>query len=143
MSLIRLGHRDVGCLTPDASVAEAVRTMGERNLGSVVIVEADRPVGILTDRDVVLRVVLRGLDPAGTNLREVMSSPLVTAMDDASSDDAAWRMREHRVRRLPIVDRKGRLLGIVTLDDLLGKVAALRPDVAEMLSAFHAPHQAV
>lgn len=143
MTLTRIGHVDVATLPPTACVEDAVRVMSERNLGSVVVVDGRRPIGILTDRDLVLRVLRRGLPPEGTQLAEVMSTKLVTAEDECPYDEAAWRMREHRVRRLPIVDGDGSLVGIVTLDDLVGKVAALRGDVAELLASFHAPDQQV
>ena len=143
MSLTRLGCRDVATVAPTSYVEEAVRLMAERNLGSVVVVHLGVPVGIVTDRDLVLRVLRRGLSSEGTQVADIMSTDLVTAEDDCPPDEAAWRMREHRVRRLPIVDDDGVLAGIVTLDDLIGKVAALRGNVAELLSSFHAPAQQV
>jgi CBS domain-containing protein len=143
MGLSHLGTRDVVTLAHDAMVQDAVRWMCEANVGSVIVLRGRVPCGIVTDRDLVLRVLAPGKDPVGTPIAEIMSKGLVTATDDCPVDDAAWRMREHKVRRLPIVDDLGQLLGIVAFDDLVGKVAAMRGDVAEILASFHAPYQTV
>lgn len=143
MSLSQLGTRDVVTLAHDATVADAVRWMVDANVGSVIVMRGPVPCGIVTDRDLVLRLLATGDDPQETKVSKIMSSGLVTATDDCPVDEAAWRMREHKVRRLPVVDELGRLQGIVTLDDLVGKVASMRGDVAEILASFHAPYQAV
>ncbi len=143
MGLSHLGTRDVVTLAHDAVVQDAVRWMREANVGSVIVLRGRVPCGIVTDRDLVLRVLAPGKDPANTPITEVMSKGLVTATDDCPVDEAAWRMREHKVRRLPIVDDLGQLLGIVAFDDLVGKVASMRGDVAEILASFHAPYQSV
>ncbi len=143
MSLSQLGTRNVVTLAPDDTVQDAVCRMVEDNVGSIVVVEDGAPCGIVTDRDLILRVLAPGRNPIGTPLASIMSTHMITAQDDCPLDEAAWRMREHKIRRLPVVDERGRLRGIVTLDDLVGKVAALRGDVAEILASFHAPYQAV
>ena len=143
MTLSTIGTRDLAMLPPDATVAEAVRMMGERRVGSILVSKDQKLVGILTDRDLVLRVLGPAKNPASVRLAEVMSSRLVTAREDTSIDDAAWRMREHAVRRLPITDAEGRALGIITLDDIIGHVGSRRGDVAEIIASFHAPNQAV
>jgi CBS domain-containing protein len=143
MSLSRIGTREIVSLPPEATVRDAAQRMDDDNVGSVIVVRQQKPVGIVTDRDLVLRVLRRGLDPAAVALEEVMSVDLVTAPDDLSLDEAAWRMREHRIRRLPIVGRRGELIGIVTLDDLVGHVGSMRGDVSEIIASFHAPYQAV
>ena len=143
MSLSLLGTRDPATVAPGATIAEAVRLMAARDVGSVVVVEDDVPVGILTDRDVVLRVVDRGAEPDKVTVRVIMSRDLVTALDTCDIDEAAWKMREHAVRRLPITTEEGTLLGIVTLDDLVGHIGSTRDDVAEIIASFFAPYQAV
>ena len=143
MTLSIIGTRDLAVLSPAASVTDAVRMMGERGVGSILVSEDDKLVGILTDRDLVLRVLAEARDPRAVRLAEIMSAPVVTVRDDTSIDDAAWRMREHAVRRLPITDAAGSALGIVTLDDILGHVGGRRGDVAEILASFHAPSQVV
>lgn len=143
MGLSHIGTRDVVTLAHDATVEDAVRWMREANVGSVIVLRGRVPCGIVTDRDLVLRVLAAGKDPVGMPITEVMSKGVVTATDDCPVDEAAWRMREHKVRRLPIVDEFGELQGIVAFDDLVGRVASMRGDVAEILASFHAPYQTV
>ena len=143
MSLQSLGTRDAVTLSPRATVSEAARLMEDENVGSVVIVEDDKPVGIVTDRDLVLKVLRHRLDPDAMQLVAIMRDHVVTAPEDLPLDEAAWRMREHAVRRLPVVDADGKLVGIVTLDDLVGHIQNLPPGAVEILSSFHAPYQFV
>ncbi len=139
MSLSRIGSRNVVIVAPDATALDAVRRMAERNVGSVVVVGDGKPVGILTDRDVVLRLVAKGLDPARTRVADVMSRPLATVTDEGGLSEAAACMREHGVRRLPIVGAGGLLIGIVTLDDIVFHVARAEGDLADVIASFPVP----
>ena len=112
MSLQALGTQKAATLSSNATVADAARLMEDENVGSIVIVDDDRPVSIVTDRDLVLKVIRRRLDPDDTRLSKIMADHLITATDDTPLDEAAWRMREHAIRRLPVVDGEGRLIGI-------------------------------
>lgn len=105
-------------LSPEASVLEAATSMAERHVGTVVIVSPDRkPIGIITDRDLVVRVLAARLDPAATPVSQVMSKDLVTARDD--STDVATLMGLRGVRRVPLVSEAGAVTGLVSFDDLL------------------------
>jgi CBS domain-containing protein len=117
--------RPVVIARPTDSVGSAARQLREARVGSVVVVRAERVVGILTDRDIALRVVAEGLDAERTRVEEIMTrDPLVVGASDTLS--AAVRiMQEHGVRRLPIVDETGHLLGILTADDLVAELGAL------------------
>jgi CBS domain-containing protein len=92
--------------------------MEEHNVGAVVLAENRQPVGILTDRDLALQVAARGVSPQASAAR-VMSTPVQTAGRDDGIFDTTRSMMESGKRRLPVVDDDGRLVGIVTLDDLL------------------------
>ncbi|MCH8028650.1 MAG: aldehyde dehydrogenase family protein [Candidatus Dadabacteria bacterium] len=93
--------------------------MREKMVGSVVIVENKRPIGIITDRDITVRVVADGLDVAKTKVREVMTGELITANEDTRAAELLKVIDENGIRRVPIVDKNGHLSGIITLDDLL------------------------
>ena len=95
----------------------AARAMAEDDIGDVLVVDGDRLHGIVTDRDIAIRVVAEGRDPESTALRDVCSTGLVTLSPDESVDEAARVMAEQAVRRLPIV-HDGRPVGIVSLGDL-------------------------
>jgi CBS domain-containing protein len=104
---------------PSASVREIAETMRERNVGSVVLVEDDRPVAFVTDRDLALSVVADARD-YGDRASDHASAPVITAEPGMDVQEAAELMVRHGIRRLVVVDG-GRLTGIVTLDDLVAR----------------------
>lgn len=101
-----------------STVKEAAELMIERGIGSVVVTEGGKPVGILTERDILKRVVAKALDPSKTRVREVMSSPLITVKPDTYIVDANKLMVEKGIRRLVVVE-DDKAVGIVTEKDLL------------------------
>ena len=101
---------------PERTVREIAELMRERNVGSVVLVEGERPVGFVTDRDLAIGALTDGRNPADPVAAHA-SSPVVTAEPGMNVEEAAELMVRHGIRRLPILDG-GRLTGIVTLDDL-------------------------
>jgi CBS domain-containing protein len=109
------------------SLTDAARLMREHHVGSLVVVDETGkgrvPVGILTDRDIVVAVVAREVDPRALTAGDVMSGELATVRPTDSAADALERMRRRGVRRLPVVAENGTLAGIVTIDDLLAAVA--------------------
>jgi CBS domain-containing protein len=114
--------RDVMTTTPatvgiDEPIVAAARLMREYDIGDVLVCEGDEIRGIVTDRDIVVRAVADGIDLTSSPVEAVCSSEVVTVSPDTSLDDAARRMRERAVRRLPVVDGK-RPVGIVSLGDL-------------------------
>ena len=105
-------------------VAEVARVMKQEDVGSVPIVEGGRLVGTITDRDITVRVVAEGRDPQSTTVADVASRDLVTIDPQQNLDEALRLMAQHQVRRLPVVEEDGRLVGIVAQAD----VAALGDD---------------
>ncbi|RLF11515.1 MAG: signal transduction protein [Thermoprotei archaeon] len=101
-----------------ASVKDAANLMLEKGIGSVIVMEGEKPVGIMTERDILKRVVVKGLDPATTKVKDVMSSPLVTVKADTYIVDASRIMAEKNIRRLLVVE-DSKAVGIVTEKDLL------------------------
>jgi CBS domain-containing protein/HSP20 family molecular chaperone IbpA len=106
--------REVRSVAPETFVAEAARAMATFDIGSLPVCEGGRVVGILTDRDVAVRVVARGLDPAGVRVKEIMTrDPLSCSPDDALAD-AEQIMADAQIRRLPVVDGDGKLVGYLS-----------------------------
>ena len=101
----------------DKSVAYAAKMMRDENVGVAPIVEGDRLVGTVTDRDIVLRVIAEGKNPESTMVREIASTDLVTVEPQQNLDEALKLMAKHQVRRLPVVER-GRLVGVVAQADV-------------------------
>lgn len=114
----RIVQTDVVTVEPDTPIATVVAQMAEQDVGSVVVVEDDRPTGILTDRSVCLALE-DDPDVTEKTANDLVSGDLETGTTDESVFDVIRRLEESRIRRLPIVDDDGTLQGIVTLDDLL------------------------
>jgi CBS domain-containing protein len=102
----------------DKSVAFAAKMLRDEDVGLAPIVEGDRLVGTLTDRDIAIRVVAEGRDAESTTVREVASTELVTLDPQQNLDEALRLMAEHQVRRLPVVEEDGRLVGIIAQADI-------------------------
>lgn len=108
---------DIALVNPDETIQEAARAMATRDVGALPVGDNDRLVGMVTDRDIAVRAVARGLPP-DTKVREVMSSEIRYCFDDQDLDDIAANMGHIQVRRLPVVNRDKRLVGIVSISDV-------------------------
>jgi len=116
----------VAVVEPDTSALVAAQLMRRHHVGALVVVDAQeksRPVGIITDRDLVLALMAEGLDPALFTAGDIMSVELVQAHPDMDAMDAVQLMRNNRLRRLVVADDAGRLVGIVTMEDVLELLA--------------------
>jgi CBS domain-containing protein len=102
----------------DATVAEATRTMAEKNVGIVAVLEGDRLAGVFSERDVVRRVINPGLDPASTPVEQVMTHDLVVADADEDYESAMLKMDQANIRHLPVVSG-GKLLSMLSIRDLM------------------------
>lgn len=129
---------DVASCDRETSILEAARLMRHHHTGTLVVVDdpqGDRaPAGVVTDRDIVVEALANELDPARTPVARIMGTKVVIAGESESLADGIERMRAHAVRRLPIVDHGGALVGIVTLDDLLALHARQAGVLAEIVS---------
>jgi CBS domain-containing protein len=119
MSLLKIASVPPAVVAPSATVLEAIEIMAEHAVGAVAVVENDRLCGIFTERDVMLRVVLRHRNPKDTRVGEVMTSPAETITDETPEEDALVHMVERHVRHLPIVNAHGQLSGMLSIRNLL------------------------
>jgi CBS domain-containing protein len=117
MKVSEVMTENVQTVRPDQRVQEAASFMLSSDAGSIPVAEGDRLLGIITDRDIAVRGVAKGYGP-DTPVRELMSNDVICARIDDAVEDAAARMSEAQVRRLPVVDRDQRICGIVSLGDL-------------------------
>jgi len=106
--------RDVETVGPTATVQEVAERMKAANIGSIPICHDSRLVGTITDRDITIRVTAEGRDPQATAVRDVMSQPVVTVRPQQDVLEAEQLMHDHQIRRLPVVEQDGRLVGYVT-----------------------------
>jgi CBS domain-containing protein len=124
MSLERICSKAVVTISPDATVLEATKLMQSKHIGCLVVIDESRPIGILTDRDIVLKLVASEKKPAETAVKEIMTVNPTMVNVNYDLLDAVRLMRNRGVRRLPIVDEHRHLLGIITMDDLLTAFSA-------------------
>ncbi len=109
---------DVECVAPDDTLQEAARKMKSLDVGPLPICDHDRIAGMVTDRDITIRATAEGKDPKTTKVRDVMTRDVVYVFEDQDSHEAARVMQEKQVRRLLVLNRDKRLVGIISLGDL-------------------------
>jgi len=134
MGIGRICARAVDTAHPEESAQAAAQRMGTRRVGTLIVVdEQNTPVGVLTDRDLAIRVAARGRDPHRTTVSEVMTAGVTTIPLRTEVEEALAVMRSRTVRRLPVVDDRGHLVGVISLDDVLTLLAREFRELGELL----------
>jgi CBS domain-containing protein len=128
--------RDIRVVRPDTSIKEVVATMNKFGIGSIIIVQGDRPVGIITERDILRRLVEPCLAPETLTARQIMTSPLLTISETASIEEAAKLMARKHVKRFPVLNG-GKLVGIITYTDIVSKVPTMLSILEELVRPHH------
>jgi CBS domain-containing protein len=120
MSVGRICNREVDLADLHESAQVAAARMNARNVGTLIVVDSQsRPIGIVTDRDLAVNVVGKGLDPNTTTVRDVMTKSPDSVNEETAIETAISRMRAGPYRRLPVINRDGKLVGLISLDDIL------------------------
>src|SRR5262245_45438945 len=132
-------HKGVRWVGPGTPVDELSRLMREHDIGAIPIGENDRLIGMVTDRDIVCRCLAAGLDAKTATARDVMTEGIVFCLDKQELDDAARLMETRKVRRLPVIDGKKRMVGMLSLGDVYN--AAPRPVSEEAMQGVSSHHQ--
>ena len=109
---------DPQVIRPETALIEAAKKMKSLDIGMLPVCDGDRLVGVITDRDITVRGVAQGYDPKTARVQEVMTPEVIYCFDDEDVKEAAKKMEEKQVRRLPVLNREKRLVGIVSLGDL-------------------------
>ena len=130
--------RGVKSLGPSDTVSTAAQVMKELNVGVIPVCEDGKLLGVVTDRDIVVRGLAQGMDMATAKLSEVMSSGVRTAQEGDDLDLSLEDMAQNQIRRLPVVDAAGKLVGIISLGDIASKSVDEEADVGESLAAISA-----
>jgi len=128
--------KDVRVVRPDTSVKEVVATMNKFDIGSIVVVQGDRPVGIITERDILRRLVEPCLAPETLTARQIMTSPVLSISETANIEETAKLMARKRVKKLPVINN-GKLVGMITYTDIVAKVPTLLSILEELVRPQH------
>jgi len=139
MKVSKYMTRDVQLVTPTQSIREAARMMGEIDAGSLPVQEDDRLVGVITDRDIAVRAVAQDKSP-DTPVRDVMSREVLYCFEDQEVKEIARNMGDVKVRRLPVVNRDKRLVGIISVGDLALEEPALTASAVTNISKHGGRH---
>jgi CBS domain-containing protein len=139
MNVSEVMTRDVQVATPGQSIRDAAQLMARIDAGTLPVGDDSRLVGMLTDRDIAVRAVARGLGP-DTPVRDIMSTEVKYCFDDQSVDEVARNMADIQVRRLPVVNRDKRLVGILSLGDLAVRSNASTDDALRGVSTPGGEH---
>jgi CBS domain-containing protein len=124
MTVGRICVREVDTADPEESVQVAAERMHSRNVGTLIVLnERQQPIGMVTDRDLTIKVLARGLDGTSVTVREVMSPGPKSIQEETPIESALKIMRDGPYRRVPVVDEEGKLVGLLSLDDILDLLA--------------------
>ena len=131
--------KDVKVVRLDTTMKEVVATMNKFGIGSLIVVQGQRPVGIITERDILTRQVEPNLPPETLTAKHVMTSPIVTINEEASIEEAARLMAKKRAKRLPVMNNS-KLVGILTYTDIVFKVPAMLSTLEDLVRPYrHSP----
>jgi CBS domain-containing protein len=128
--------KNVKVVRPDTSVKEVVATLNKFSIGSIVVMQGDRPVGIITERDILRRQVEPCLAPETLTARHVMTSPVTTINENASIEEAAKLMAKKKIKKVPVMNNE-KLVGILTFTDIAFKVPTMLSILEEIVRPYH------
>ena len=131
--------RGVRSMSPQDPVTQAARLMDELNVGVIPVCEDDKVIGMVTDRDIVVRGVAQDADTRAMKLADVMSTDVRCAREDDDIDEVLGTMAQTQIRRMPVVDRKEQLVGIISLGDIAAKDPEDEQDIASSLGDISSP----
>lgn len=138
MKVTSVMHEGVQWVSPSTSIAEIARIMRDHDIGAVPVGENDKLIGMVTDRDLVCRMLADGRDPRKATARDVMTSGIAYCRAEQELDDALAIMQEKQIRRLPVIDKNKRMVGMLSLGDVSEGAKSQRAgDVLRAVSAHH------
>jgi CBS domain-containing protein len=134
-SILRHKGRQVWSVSPDESVFQAMSLMADKDVGALVVIAGDRPVGIISERDYARKVVLQGRSSKNTPVRDIMTSPVVSVSPNHTVDDCMRIVTAKRIRHLPVVQGE-KVVGVVSIGDLVQRVISLQGETIQYLQEY-------
>lgn len=128
------GHQ-IWSIAPSATVFDAIQMMSDKNIGALLVIEAERLLGVLTERDYTRKIALKGKSSKQTAVREILSGEIVSASPENTVEDCMRLMTEHRVRHLPVLDGH-RIAGIISIGDLVNWIISAQSNTIHQLQTY-------
>lgn len=133
--VLNLKGKHVWCVSPDTMVFDAIQMMADKNIGALLVVEDDRLVGIISERDYTRKVILKGKASKQTAVREILSGQVVSATPSHTVEDCLHLMTDHRVRHLPVLDGN-RIVGVISIGDLVNWIISAQNTTIQQLQTY-------
>ena len=127
---------EIWSIEPEATVYDALESMANRSIGALLVMREGNLIGVLSERDYARRVILKGRASKATQVSEIMTSPVITASPDCPVDDAMRLMTEKHIRHLPVKAEDGRVMGVVSLGDLVKWIVSSHEKTIEQLESY-------
>lgn len=127
--------RDIWSVSPEASVYEAIELMSMKGIGALIVLEADNPVGMISERDYARKVILKGRSSKDTSVREIMTSPVIFTDTGTSVEECMGMMTEKHIRHLPVLN-DGNLVAVISIGDLVKAIINEQKFVIEQLESY-------
>lgn len=127
--------REIYSIEPDASVYDAMKLMADKEIGSLVVMEGTKLVGLISERDYARKVILMGRSSKSTQVREIMTTRVVYAQPEQNIEECMALVTEKRVRHLPVID-EGRLVGVISIGDLVKSIISEQKFIIEQLERY-------
>ena len=127
--------RDIWSIAPDVSVYDAMKLMADKEIGSLMVMEGTKLVGIISERDYARKVILQGRSSRTTQVREIMTSRVVYAQPNQNIEECMALVTEKRVRHLPVID-EGQLVGVISIGDLVKSIISEQKFIIEQLERY-------
>lgn len=125
----------VWTISPESSVLDAIKLMGEKEIGALLVTDSNKLVGIISERDYARKVILKGKESHNTKISEIMSGNVVTVSPDVSIDQCMGLMTKHKIRHLPVIEN-GRITGVLSIGDLVKAIIAEQSDTIAHLEGY-------
>jgi len=137
--LLKEKGRDIWCLSPDASVYEAIDQMAQKGVGALLVMDGERLVGIVSERDYARKVILQGKSSRDTHVREIMSYPVICARPELTIEETMALMTDKRVRHLPVVVEE-RVVGVISIGDVVRAIIEDKEFYVQQLTNYITGH---
>jgi CBS domain-containing protein len=137
MQVREIMTQEPACCAPETKLQDVARMMAEHDCGEIPVIESKRPVGVVTDRDLALRVIAEGRDASRLTARDCMSSPVVTVSPETELESCCQILEQHQVRRMPVINERGEICGMVSQADIA--TFASERDTAEVVRSISQP----